>query len=119
MSLHLTADMQANYDRFVRRVKSFGVVWGLKSDEGWAFCPSNEYDCNLYPFWSDEAYARRHCINEWADYKPTQIPLDEFIDSWLKGMHDAGELVGVNFNSDLAGLEVEPIQRAKKLIEDS
>ena len=118
MSLHLTADMQDNYDRFVRRVKRSGVVWGLKSDEGWAVCPSNEYDRDVYLFWSDEAYARRHCISEWAEYKPTQIPLNEFIDAWLKGMDEAGELAGTNFNADLAGLEVEPIQLAEDLIKD-
>ena len=118
MSLHLTADMQDNYDRFVRRVKRSGVVWGLKSDEGWAVCPSNEYDCDVYLFWSDEAYARRHCISKWAGYKPTQIPLNEFIDTWLKGMDEAGELAGTNFNADLAGLEVEPIQLAEDLIKD-
>lgn len=118
--LHLSADAKANYDRFVRRVKESNKVWGLKSPEGWAVCPSNEYEnTTVYPFWSDEAYAKRHCINEWSNYWPASIDLDSFIDSWLKGMHEDGALVGANWNSDLAGLEIEPIDLAKLLIDES
>jgi hypothetical protein len=70
MSLHLVADMQANYSRFVNRVRSSGTVWGLKILNGWAICPSNERDCDVYTFWSDNAYAERHCNGPWANYKP-------------------------------------------------
>jgi len=31
MSLHLAADMQANYSRFVNRVRSSGTVWAEES----------------------------------------------------------------------------------------
>ena len=115
--IHLSADSKANYDRFVRRAKESNMVWGLKSSEGWATCPSNKNEnTTVYPFWSDEAYAKRHCIKEWSNYKPASIDLDSFIDHWLKGMHEDGILVGTNWNSDLAGLEVEPIDLAKLLI---
>jgi len=63
MSLHLVADMQANYSRFVNRVRSSGTVWGLKILNGWAICPSNERDCDVYTFWSDNAYAERQGPN--------------------------------------------------------
>jgi hypothetical protein len=78
--LHLTADAQDNHNRFVSRVKKNKLVWGIKSDDGWAVCPSNEFeDKTVYTFWSDEAYARRQCINEWSHYVPTSIQLDSFI----------------------------------------
>jgi hypothetical protein len=116
--LHLTADSQANHERFVRRVRESEVVWGLKSNDRWAVCPSNEYeDSTVFPFWSDEAYAKRHCKDEWAEYVPTQINLDSFIDNWLKGMNEDGALVGTNWNLDLAGIEVEPIDLAKQLLD--
>jgi len=115
MALHLVADMQQNYERFVTRVRESESVWGLKSDDGWAYCPSNEYECDVLLFWSDEAYARRHAVKEWEDYKPVAIDLDSFIDNWLKGMHNDGVLAGINFNADLAGLEVEPSKLAQEL----
>lgn len=115
MSLHLTSDLKANYDRFVSRVSSGGIVWGLKHRKGWAVCPSNEYECELYLFWSDEAYARQHCVDEWSDYVPTPINLDAFLNNWLPGMERDELLVGVQFNADMAGLEVEPSQLAEDL----
>jgi hypothetical protein len=117
MSLHLTADLQANYDRFVSRVRASGTVWSIKEGDGWALCPSNHQDCDLYVFWSDEAYARQHCKEEWSGYQPASISLDSFLENWLPGMAAEGFLVGVQFNSDLAGLEVEPSKLAHDLSE--
>lgn len=108
MALHLTADLKANYERFVRRVRSTGTLWGLRDHEGWAICPSNEQECDLYVFWSDEAYARQHCKDEWSSYEPVSITLDSFLENWIPGMERDGFLIGVQFNSDLAGLEVNP-----------
>jgi hypothetical protein len=104
MALHLRADLVANRDRFVARVRKTRSVWGLRSDTGWAYCPSNESDADVFLFWSEEPYARRVVSKEWADYQATVIEFDVFIDAWLRGMHQDGALVGVNFNSDLAGL---------------
>jgi len=115
MSLQLTADSVANYGRFISRVQSTGVVWGLKSDDGWAFCPSNESDADVLLFWSDEAYARRHCKEEWSHYLPTSIPLAQFQAKWLPGMARDGLLIGAQFNAHLAGLEVNPAKVAADL----
>ena len=115
MTLYQAADLRADYERFLRRVSETGVVWALKSSQGWAMCPSSDRASNVLPFWSDEAYARRHCVREWTAYSPTPIPLDEFVNSWLHGMHSDKALVGVNFNAGLAGLEVEPLTLAKEL----
>jgi hypothetical protein len=45
---------------------------GLKNLNGWAICPSNERDCDVYTFWSDKAYAKRHCNGPWANYKQAE-----------------------------------------------
>jgi hypothetical protein len=66
-------------------------------------------------FWSDEAYAKRLAKKEWASYVPTQIDLPSFIDNWLQGMHRDMVRAGVNFNSDLAGLEIEPLDLTDEL----
>ncbi|MGG3623509.1 DUF2750 domain-containing protein [Bacillus gobiensis] len=83
-------------------------------------CESNEYeDTAAMLFWSDEAYARQCAIEEWSDYKPTSIPLEEFMNNWLYGMNQDCLLVGVNWNVKLIGLEVEPYELYKELEERS
>ncbi len=119
MSLHLQADLQANADRFVASVKSSGTVWGLRSPNGWAYCPSNHTDTDVLLFWSERAYAARHAKEEWQSYEATSIPVDQFIDSWLRGMHQDGLLVGVKFNADLAGLELTPRELAAALTSEA
>jgi len=108
---------EENHDRFVRDVRDRGFVWGLKSDQGWAVCESNEYEnTDVYPFWSDEAAARIHCRDDWADFTPASLPLDLFIDTWLAGMSEDGVLVGTNWDEDLSGLELEPDDLAQALL---
>lgn len=116
MSVHLIADLEANKQRFIDRVRGTRQVWGLRSERGWANCQSNHGGADVLLFWSDEAYARRHAVAEWAGYVAAPIELGVFVDSWLKGMHEDGLLVGVNFNSDLAGLELEPVELANALV---
>lgn len=115
MPLHLTADLQANYDQFISRVRKDKVIWGLESEDGWAICPSNDQDCDVYVLWSDEAYAELHCQDEWAEYSPSPIDLESFMEYWVPGMESDGYLVGVQFNADLAGLEVTPATLARDL----
>jgi len=112
----LTDDLQANYDLFVARVRETGAVWGLMSEDGWAVCDSSVYPGETaFPFWSDEADARLHCVDEWAPYAPSSIPLETFCEHWLSGMDDDGILVGTNWDAELTGLEIEPLELAKAL----
>jgi hypothetical protein len=106
------------HERFIRRVVEAGEVWGLKSRDGWAVCPSNQFeDARVMPFWSDRAYARRAAKEEWADYEPTSLGLEEFLEGWLREMHEDGTLVGTNWDANNCGLEVEALDLAKELLE--
>ena len=107
---------QENYERFVERVKQSGEVWGLHSASGWAQCPSNDHEGrDILVFWSDRAYAARHAKEHWSTYVPASIPLDAFVARWLPGMHKDRVLVGPNWDAHLSGLEVEPLEIARKL----
>jgi hypothetical protein len=107
-----------SHRRFIKRVSESRVVWGLRSKVGWAAAPSNDHDGKeVMPFWSDRAYAARAAKDEWADYEPTSIDLDSFIDKWLRGMNKDNLLVGTNWNAHLMGLEVEPAELARELLE--
>ncbi|WP_043320697.1 DUF2750 domain-containing protein [Microbulbifer sp. HZ11] len=114
-----SATTKENFERFLKRVKESGEVWGIQHSDGtWATSPSNEYDETLvFVFWSDKAYAKRHCKEIWSDSAPSMINLDSFIDNWLKGMHGDGHLVGPNWDAHFFGMEVEPIEVAQRLIE--
>ena len=60
-------------------------------------------------FWSDKAYAKQCVAEEWSHYVPAVISLADFTAHWLHGMHEDELLVGVNWNKDLVGLEMEPL----------
>jgi hypothetical protein len=116
MSLKLSADSQTNHDRFLKLVRANRQVWGLRSIEGWAVCPSNQADdVNVFVFWSDRAYAARHVHGEWADYVPRAIALDDFLAEWLPGMARDGVLVGTNWDANLCGVESTPTELAARL----
>lgn len=111
---HAAADAEGA--GFVARVLATGRVWGIKSEQGWAICPSNEYeDASVYPFWSDQASARIHCADAWDGCAPAPIDLDNFLADWLPGMHADNALVGPDWNEELVGPEIEPMALALAL----
>lgn len=116
MTLHLNADLQAGRDRFIAAVRDSGIAWGLQSEEGWACCRSNDSDAQVLVFWSEEAQARRHAQGEWSAYKPAAIAFEDFVDTWLRGMHEDGMLAGVEFNAGMAGVEMAPVDLAQALL---
>jgi hypothetical protein len=112
----LTTDPNADYQHFIEQVRKSGQAWALQSEEGWLIVDSVEFeDTDVMPLWSDEAYARVHCVGEWAHFKPVAIGVDELIADWLPGMDEDGTLVGPNWNADLEGLEFEAIEIAERL----
>jgi hypothetical protein len=43
--------------------------------------------------------------------------LNEFIDLWLRSMHEDGILVGTNWDADLMGKEIEPDALRKEILD--
>jgi hypothetical protein len=37
------------------------------------------------------------------------IELEEFLEDWLTGMHEEVVLAGINWNEELEGVEIEPL----------
>lgn len=99
-----------NLDRFIVESIEHGCVWGLQGPDGWALCDSEKYDnTDVMPFWSQESFARVHCQEDWKDYEPVAIELEEFLEDWLTGMHEDVILIGINWDEDLEGVEMEPL----------
>ncbi|MGN0920370.1 MAG: DUF2750 domain-containing protein [Cellvibrio sp.] len=106
----LSDDLDENFDRFIVEALEQGCVWVLQAGEGYAVCGSeNHDDMDVMPFWSQREFAEIHCKDDWADYQPLAVDVQEFLDDWLPGMHDDLILAGINWDADLIGEEIEPL----------
>jgi hypothetical protein len=106
----MSDDFRQNYERFIDEVIELEIVWNLKSKDGFALCESAEFDeAQVMPFWSSEKEAKLACSDDWSAYQPNPVDIDDFIDAWLHGMDDDGIYVGVNWNDELEGAEIEPV----------
>lgn len=115
MSEGLGEDFDENYECFIDDALATGCVWGLESEDGWALCASNiNSDLDVLLLWSQPEYAQRHAVDEWTNYQVVPIALEELLDDWLPGLHEDVTLVGANWNAELEGDEVEPLD----LLED-
>lgn len=104
---------------FVETVVKTEKVWGLEGDGGWAVSDSNDYeDTEVIPFWSSPEEAAACAVEEWAEYKITEIPLADFLENWIINMHNEELLAGLNFNTELEGKELEPLELALKIIDE-
>jgi hypothetical protein len=107
----LTTNLQENYDRLIIESLEQGCIWGLRDgDDNWAMVESSiDPKIGVIPFWSNQDLAAQLCADEWAIYTPVAIAMEEFLDDWLIGMHEDVLRVGINWNTDLEGQELEPL----------
>ncbi|MFO6422810.1 DUF2750 domain-containing protein [Motilimonas sp. KMU-193] len=106
----LTEDVKKNTALFVSDSHKSETVWGLCNDQGqWLSLDSSEFeDSEVMPFWSQAEDAQCHCVDEWASFVPTKLSLEEFLEDWLTTLAADEVLVGLNWNNELDGEELEP-----------
>jgi hypothetical protein len=91
------------------------IVYGLKSKKGFATSSSTQYEedngnpIGMICFWAEKVRAKSCAKDEWKKYKVTEISLTEFIENWCIGMANDGLLIGTQFDQNLFGYEVEPL----------
>lgn len=110
-----SADCQADVDRFVQRVSQTELVWYLASQAKTASCDSHAENevgepLTVLLFFSDAAYARRCQKAHFEDHEICSISLFDFLFRWLPGMSGDGVLAGPNWNQDLVGRELDPLE---------
>jgi hypothetical protein len=112
------------YNRFIRSIIGSQMLYTLVSDEGdIAECPSTEYEEDdgepvpVFCVWHDRAQAEACKVEEWADYQLEALPLDFFLHEWLVSMDQDAVLLGVDFDSELYGLEIEPVEVLADLLD--
>ncbi|GAA5524238.1 hypothetical protein Maes01_00792 [Microbulbifer aestuariivivens] len=112
----LSDDFEENCARFLPESADQGCVWALEGEEGFALCESEKYpDTEVMPFWSQREFAEQQVEGEWQGYQVVAVDLEEFMDDWLTGMHDDVILVGINWNAELEGVEMEPLDLLEQL----
>lgn len=104
------------HQAFIKTVCKNEAVWGLENSEGFATSSSEEYEdengelIGLICFWSEEKLAAACIQDDWSDYKPTKIPLNEFFENWCLGMSNDGLMAGTDFDNEMFGHEVDTLE---------
>lgn len=101
---------------FINEVKDSGVIWGLQFEDEWVVCDSQDDEStDVMPLWSTERAARLLCCDEWKDYVPAAIPLEEFFEDWVNDLHADNVMIGVEWDENLSGIELDAMEFAQSL----
>lgn len=86
---------EKRFEHFVKVVADWQEVWGLYKD-GWALAADDDGK-EVFPLWPAKEYAALCKENEWGDYEPKSIGLNEFMSELLPKLKRDGVLPGVFF----------------------
>ena len=104
-----------NTQDFIKQIIENQKVYLLTSEEGFAISFSEEYEyedgsnLEVICFWSSEDNANEARKNQWENHKIETLDFNVFLEEWLFGMIEEVALAGLNFNAELQGVEVSPI----------
>lgn len=93
---------QGRYEHFIKQIVDLEEIWGLYKG-GWALAGTDEGE-TVIPFWSHEEYANLCAKEDWEDFNPKLIPLEEFIEDFLPGLEEDGILPGVFYTPGNQGV---------------
>lgn len=114
-------DKIAAIQAFVEKVRTSQTLWGLTADqaqEDWVVTDSQTYeDTEVLLLWHSQEEAAKTCTAEWEEYKPTEIPLQEYFDFWLEELGQDGVMIGLDWQDDGENIEVEMVELARILAE--
>lgn len=106
-----------SYNQFIEKTAASKLVWGLYDKKGWASSHSAESeDIGLVPLWSERLLAKICAKDDWRGYKPTEIPLAEFLESWCIDLAENEILIGINWDANLLGWETSPLSIALDIL---
>jgi len=100
---------------FIKKVSESEIVYGLKSKNGFATSSSTQFEdengnsIGMICFWAEKVRAKSCAKDEWRKYNVTEIPLYEFMENWCVGMANDRLLIGTQFDQNLFGHEIEPL----------
>ena len=116
--------LEKRHENFVKTISENEIIYALKNDDGYATSSSNKIDdeegnaIEVVCFWSDKAVAKSCIKNEWNEYEVDELNLAEFLENWCVGMSNDVLIVGTNFDQNLFGYEVEPLDLILEIISE-
>ncbi len=100
-------DLFANQlSQFISTAKSTQKIWGLRAEDGWLSCESEQSDKEVMLFWSTQEKATSQAIDEWSEFEVLEIPLDIFVEDWLLTLAEDDVLIGIEWDENLTGAEL-------------
>lgn len=99
------------FQRFLDAAVFSGTIFTLYKEPMFALCDATSelyYGLKLLPIWSEPALALYHAQNEWDGYELAEIPLPYFLETLLPELSQDGIVLGIDFNLNLVGYELEP-----------
>lgn len=113
------SDVSAQLQSFINNIKETQIIWGLKdpATDDWVVCDSLEFDeTDVMPMWTDKTQAKAYCLDEWSEYQPVSISVDDYLEFWVSDLNYDGVMVGLNWQpEEEEGIEIDPIDVAKAL----
>jgi hypothetical protein len=112
------------YKDFLASLENDEYVIILQAEDGLASCASNTYvnkedeePITVIPVWSSgySKEAEGNLTDEWSDYEAVELPMEVFLTELLPYLAQEGVFIGINWGSDLEGLEADPIDIFKDL----
>ncbi|MGX9418371.1 DUF2750 domain-containing protein [Vibrio sp. WJH972] len=97
----------AEISQFISSSQSNKLIWGLRAEDGWLSCESQDLTKEVMPFWSTKEKASQHTIDEWSEFEVIEIPLDIFVEDWLITLDEDDVLIGIDWDENLVGAELE------------
>lgn len=94
------------YDYFIRKVADFEQIWGL-NDNGWALLGDNDGN-QILPLWPEKEFAELCAVDQWKNYKPESIELNNFLEKWIPGMINDKTLINIFLIPGANGSVVSP-----------
>jgi hypothetical protein len=121
----MTAPVEdSKYKDFITSLENDEYVILLQAEDGLASCASNTYvnkedeePITVIPIWSStySKDAEDNLTDEWSDYEAVELPMEVFLTELLPYLAQEGVFIGVNWGTDLEGLEIDPIDIFKDL----
>ena len=104
----ISMPVEERYDYFIRKVAEFKEVWSIGNENGWALLNDNENRI-IVPFWPEKEFALLCCSEQWTNYTPKLIMLNDFMSRWLPGMKNDNRFANVFYTpTNRTGSIVEP-----------
>jgi hypothetical protein len=99
-----------HYSNFFTEISRTSIVWAIR-DAGGFPAPHSSGNRRAMPFWSSQSRAEKvvSTISAYEGFQVVAIPLDEFIERWVRGLIKDQFLVGINWaGSSATGYDIEP-----------